>query len=152
MYLDVMPDVVGQWSSQVRTSNPIGISYEILWVSDKIRYDQSRIEGVIGLPSRQNRWGPTLKRYLEEGLSKVITTTAKPIGAHSTSRRFLRDVPNIVRNSHLYLYAHDMKASIPSHGHCFLLAALPSVKGFVVSNRVATLGGASGWKTDRTCY
>ena len=79
-----MPDVVGQWSSQGRASNPIGID-EILWVSDKIRYDQSSIERVIDLPSPQNRWGPTLKRYLEEGLSKVITTTSKPIGAHSTS-------------------------------------------------------------------
>ena len=47
----------------------------IIWVSDKIRYEQSRIERVVGLPSLQNLKGPTLKRYpkryLQEGLYKV---------------------------------------------------------------------------------
>ena len=44
-----------------------------IWVSDKIRYDQSSIERVVGLPLLQNRKGPTLKRYPNDTLRKVCT-------------------------------------------------------------------------------
>ena len=50
----------------------------IIGVSDKIRYDQSSIERVVGLPSLQK----TIPKTIPSGRFAQGATTAKPIGAH----------------------------------------------------------------------
>ena len=62
------------------------ICYTYMWVSDKIRYDQSSIKRVVVLPSVQTHSrGPPSNDTQKDTLRKVgPRCTAKPIGAHPT--------------------------------------------------------------------
>ena len=81
-------------------------SGNFMWVSDKIRYDQSSIERVVGLPSLQNRYKPIRAHTKMIHWARFVqgAATAKPIGAHPTLEcpfAMYQICPNFVCNSNV---------------------------------------------------